>query len=222
MITPALLAVLAGLAFLDAFNPATIVAVALILLLPNLRPSPTALAFVLGAYLTVLVPGGVVFLAADAAADAVSGGLVWLRRIAFGLAAVALLWSAVRRLRSYRARAVALPGWLSGWTALPLGVVVTGADLPNAFPYFIVIERLVTAGVPTASGLAVLAGYAVVYCLPCLLLIGAWTAWGERLRRRLDGLYRRFGIEREVPRNLPAAAALALLGVAVAGVAVTA
>ena len=79
------------------------------MLLPNLRPTPTALAFVLGAYLTVLVLGGVVFLAADAAADVVSGGLVWLRRIAFGLAAVALLWSAVRRLRSYRARSIALP-----------------------------------------------------------------------------------------------------------------
>lgn len=222
MITPGLLAVVAGLAVLDAFNPATIVAVAMILLLPVRRPTPTALAFVLGAYLTVLVLGGVVFLAADAAADIVAGGLVWLRRIAFGLAALALFWSAIRRLRSYRATAIALPGWLSGWTALPLGVVVTGADLPNAFPYFVAIERLVTAGVPTAPGLVVLAGYAAVYCLPCLLLIGAWTAWGERVRRRLDALYRRFGAEREVARSLPVATALAALGLAVAGIAVTA
>ncbi len=135
---------------------------------------------------------------------------------------MAQLWSAVRRLRSYRARAVALPGWLSGWTALPLGVVVTGADLPNAFPYFIAIERLVSAGVPTSAGLTVLGCYSVVYCLPCLLLIGAWTAWGERVRRRLDALYRRFGVEREVPRSLPVAAGLAVLGAAVAAVAITA
>ncbi|QJY51159.1 GAP family protein [Pseudonocardia broussonetiae] len=213
---------MAGLAFLDAFNPATIVAVTLILLLPGTRPVATACLFVIGAYLTVLALGGVVYLAADAAADLVAGGLVWLRRIAFGIAAVVLLWSAARRLRSYRRQAIALPGWLSGWTALPLGIVVTGADLPNAFPYFIAIERLVSAGVPTGAGMLILAGYAVVYCLPCLLLIGAWLAWGERVHRRLDRLYHRFGTAREVPRSLSAAAGLAALSLTVASVAITA
>jgi hypothetical protein len=52
---------------------------------------------------------------------------------------------------------------------------MTGADLPNAFPYFIAIERLINAEVDTITGLAVLAGYAVIYCLPCpgfLMLAG--------------------------------------------------
>lgn len=218
----ALLLAIAGLAVVDAFNPATILAVALILLLPGRRPVATALAFVLGAYLTVLGLGAALYVAADAAADVVSGGLVWVRRLAFGLAALALLLTAVRRLRSRHRAAVALPRWLSVTTALPLGVVVTGADLPNAFPYFIAVERLVSAGVPVPVGLLVLAGYAVVYCLPCLVLLAAGMTWGGRVRRRLDSLYARFGAAREVPRSIPAALGLALLGAAVAGVAVTA
>ncbi len=218
--TAGLLVGVAGLALLDAFNPATIVAVALILLLPGSRRTPKALAFVLGAYLTVLVLGGVLYLAADAAS--VAGGLLWVRRIAFGMAAVALVLAALRRLRPYRRRAIALPRWFSVATALPLGVIVTGADLPNAFPYFIAIERLVSAGVPFGAGLLVLAGYAVVYCLPCLVLLVAGVGWGHRVRGRLGGLYARFGDAQDVPRSVPAAVWLAVLGVALASVAVTA
>ncbi|HXV91681.1 MAG TPA: GAP family protein, partial [Pseudonocardia sp.] len=195
---------------------------ALILLLPGPRPVLTALAFVLGAYLVVLGGGALAYLAADAAAGAVTGGLVWVRRIAFGLAAVALLLAAVRRLRPYRRGAIALPSWVAPLTAPVLGVVVTAADLPNAFPYFVAIERLVSAAVPVPLALLVLAGYSVVYCLPCLLLVAAGAAGGDRVRRRLDPLYRRFGTERDVPRNVPVALGLAALAAGVAGVAVAA
>ena len=50
-------------------------------------------------------------------------------------------------------------------------VLVTGADLPNAVPYLVAIERLVAAQVPQAQALLVLAGYAAVYVLPCALLV---------------------------------------------------
>ena len=122
----------------------------------------------------------------------------------------------------HRRRAVALPPWLTVATAAPLGVLVTGADLPNAFPYVIAVERLVSAGVPTATALPVLAGYAVVYCLPCLLLLGAGAAWGARVRARLERVHRRFGGERDVPRSVGAALGLAALAAAAAGVAVAA
>lgn len=218
----ALLLAVAGLALLDSLNPATIVGVALILLLPGRRPVPTAVAYVAGAYLTVLALGAALYLAADAAAGAVEGGLVWVRRIAFGLAALLLLHAALRRLRPSRRRAVALPAWLSVWTALPLGVLVTGADLPNAFPYAIAIERLVSAGVAPPLGMPVLAGYALVYCLPCLVLLVAGVASGDRVRRRLDGLHARFGRAKDLPRSVPAALGLGLLAAAVGSVAVTA
>ena len=47
---------------------------------------------------------------------------------------------------------------VSPWTALPLGVVVTGDDLPNAFPYFIAIKRLHNARVTAGTAPPVLAG----------------------------------------------------------------
>ena len=130
-----LLVAVVGLALLDAFNPATILAVALILLLPGERRAAKATTFIAGAYLTVLVLGATLFLAADTAAATAAGGLVWVRRIAFGLAALAVLRAAIRRLRRHRRAPIALPSWFTTTTAAPFGVLVTGADLPNAFPY---------------------------------------------------------------------------------------
>jgi hypothetical protein len=220
--TPALAAGIAGLAVLDSFNPATIAGVALILLSPLRRPVTSALAYVLGAYAVVLAMGAVVLLSAGAAASAVSGGLVWIRRTVLAFAALALLVAAVRRLRDRRRGAVELPAWFSPWTAAPIGVLVTGADLPNAFPYLVAIERLVAAGVPTGPGILVLALYAVVYCLPCLVLLLLGTLHGERVRRRLVRVYDRIGRERTVPRSLPVAAGLALLAIGAGVVAATA
>src|SRR5688572_6093963 len=118
--TAPLLLTIAGLALLDSANPATIVGVALILVLPTRHPARAALAYVLGAYLTVLALGAGLFLAADAAAGLVDGGLVWVRRVAFGLAALMLLRAALRRLRTSQRPQIALPTWFSAWTALPL------------------------------------------------------------------------------------------------------
>ncbi len=220
--TPALAAGIAGLAVLDSFNPATIAGVALILLSPLRRPVTSALAYVLGAYAVVLTMGAVLLRSAGAATSTVSGGLVWIRRVAFAFAALALLVAAVRRLRDRRRGAVELPTWFSPWAAAPIGVLVTGADLPNAFPYLVAIERLVAAGVATGPGILVLALYAVVYCLPCLVLLLLGTLHGERVRRRLVRVYDRIGRERTVPRSLPVAAGLALLAVGAAAVATTA
>jgi hypothetical protein len=117
---------------------------------------------------------------------------------------------------------VELPAWFSPWTAAPIGVLVTGADLPNAFPYLVAIERLLAADVPNGLGVVVLALYAVVYCLPCLVLLLIGVLHGERLRRRLRRVYDRIGRERTVPRSPLAAAGLALLAVGAASVVATA
>ena len=45
--------------------------------------------------------------------------------------------------------------------AAPLGVLVTGADLSDAFLYVIAIERLVDADVAIPTGLLLLGGYAL-------------------------------------------------------------
>ena len=216
-----LIAGIAGLALLDSLNPATIVAITLILLTGPRRPILSAMAFVIGAALTVFSLGAVVFVSAGAAADVVSDGIVWLRRLAFGLAAVALFVAAARRLRSRARQPISLPAWFSPATALPLGVVMTGADLPNAFPYFIAIERLVSAEVDTTTGIAVLAGYAVIYCLPCLVLLLTGRVLHEHVQPWLQRLFRRLTTGTS-PRSVPAAIALSVLGIGVASIAATA
>ena len=88
----------------------------------------------------------------------------------------------LRRLRPRIRPAVTVPRWVNAPTAAGLGLLMTGVDLPNAFPYFIAIERIVGAGLGTAHALLIIAGYALVYCLPCLLLLIAGAFHGERVR----------------------------------------
>jgi cytochrome c biogenesis protein CcdA len=203
-----------GLALADSLNPATIVTVALILLTVNSHPVASAVSFVFGALSTVFILGTIIFLGAGAAADVVGDGLVWLRRIVFLTAAVALFVAGFRRLRDRGRKSIGLPSWFGVGTALPFGVLVTGADLPNAFPYFIAIERMVDADTSTGAGLLVLAGYAVVYCVPCLVLLALGIAHGDRVRVRLQSVHQRFATG-TVSRSIPSALALFLLGAGV-------
>lgn len=212
---------LLGLAALDSLNPATLVAVALILLGSRDKPVADTLGFVAGAFLTVLTVGVGVYLGADAAADGVANGLVWLRRAAFGLASVVVLLSALRALRPRTRRELVLPTWFNPATAAGLGVLMTGADLPNAFPYVIAIERLVTADLGSLSAIALLAAYAVIYCVPCLVLLAIGLRGGP-LTRHLRRLHDRFGTAAEVPASRMCAAGLAVLAVGLAAIAFTA
>ncbi|OLR92611.1 GAP family protein [Actinokineospora bangkokensis] len=220
--TATLLAGIAGLALLDALNPATIAGVALLLLAPMAHPVRAAAGFVAGAYLTVLGLGAAVYTGADAAADAVGDGLVWLRRIAFTVAAIGLAVAGLRRLRARTRPAVTVPGWVNPLSAALLGLLMTGADLPNAFPYFIAIERIVNADLGTTGSLTIIAGYALVYCLPCLLLLIAGAASGDKVRRRLATLYQRLGGEKRQARSVPIAAGYLLAAAGVFTIAVLA
>lgn len=221
MLTTGLLAAIAGLAALDSLNPATIAGVALILLAPLHRPGTTALAYVAGAYLVVFAVGTGMFIGSGELGQVVQGAVVWVRRGALLLAALILLIGAVRRLRTRTRAAVVLPHWFGPWTAGPLGVLATGADLPNAFPYLVAIERLNAAGVATGVGVTVLAVYALLYCLPCLLLLIAGLVWRGRITAPLQRVYERLGAQRVRQRSIPAAAGLSLLAVVVVAVAFT-
>ena len=214
-----LLTGIAGLALLDALNPATIAGVALLLLSALRRPVTAAALFALGAFTAVLALGVALLLGADVAAGAITDAMTWLRRAALLLGAGTLAVAGVRRFHTRTRAAVVLPVWVSARTAVPLGVLVTGADLPNAFPYFLAVERLVTAGVPTGQALIVLAGYALVYCLPCIVLVAAGAAFGDRVRPRLDRLYVRLGAKRTVPANSALAVLWLLLAASVVALA---
>ena len=96
---------------------------------------------------------------------------------------------------------------------------MTGADLPNAFPYFIAIERLLAAGIATSTAVVVLAAYALVYCLPCLVLLALGLSSGERVIGALRRLHDRFGTDAVIPPNRLRAAAFLLAGLAVTAIA---
>ena len=221
VLTAGLVWTITGLAALDSLNPATIAGVTLILLAPLRRPGLTALAYVAGAYLVVLAVGSGLFVGSAELAESVNGAAAWVRRGALLLAALVLVVSGLRRMRTRTRTAIVLPSWFGPWTAAPLGVLVTGADLPNAFPYLIAIGRLNAAGVPTGTGLGVLALYSLVYCLPCLVLLVAGLVWRRPITGRLQQIYDRLGGRRLQPRSVPAALGLLLLGLAVAVLALT-
>ncbi len=210
---------IAGLAALDCLNPATLVAITLILLNSRRRPLAEAVAFVFGAFATVFLLGLALYVGADAAASATSGGLTWLRRGCLGLAALVLFVAAARSLRARQRSAVGLPDWFTPLTAAGLGVVMTGADLPNAFPYFIAIERLLAAGITTPTAIVVLAAYALVYCLPCLVLLALGLNRGERVIGALRRLYDRFGTTAAIPPSRWRAAAYLVGGIVVSAIA---
>lgn len=220
--TWALAGTIAGLAALDSLNPATLVAITLILLSSRRRPLAEALGFVTGAFVTVLVVGLAVYLGAEAAASSVTAGLIWVRRAAFGFAAIALLVWSVRSLRTRHRKAVGLPPWFTPITAAGLGVLMTGADLPNAFPYFIAIERLVSADLSTITAVLVLVAYAVLYCLPCLVLLAVGLNHGKRVTDALRRLHDRYGTDATIPANPKRAVALLIASLLVAAIAVQA
>ncbi|CAA9382655.1 MAG: hypothetical protein AVDCRST_MAG60-1007 [uncultured Nocardioides sp.] len=217
-----LLAAIAGLAALDSLNPATLVAISLILLGSRDRPVPEAAGVVVGAFGTVLTVGLVVYLGADAAVSSLDSALTWLRRGAFGLASLVLLISAMRSLRPRRRSAVGLPSWFSPLTAVLLGVTMTGADLPNAFPYFIAIERLVQSDTSTPVAVVVLVAYAAIYCIPCLVLLAVGLSDAAPVQGLLRLLHDTFGTEADLPANRWKAAGLLVVSLILAGVAASA
>jgi hypothetical protein len=210
-VTGSLLLGIVGLAALDALNASTIVAVALILVATRRRPRVTALVTVLGAALTVFGSGVALFLPAGAAAETIDGILQGIRYVVFAAVGLVVIVSGVRRFHSRTRTPIVLPAWFTPWTALPFGILLTGADLPGAFPYLIAIERLLDAHLTTGEGLLIVAGYTVIYCSPCLLLLSVAGIAHQRTQTLLPLLAARFGTGNSNPSPL-IAVTLILLG----------
>jgi hypothetical protein len=80
---------------------------------------------------------------------------------------------------------------------------------------------LISAEADTTTGLVVLAGYAVIYCLPCLVLLLAGRVLHEHVQPWPQRLFRRLTTGTS-PRSVPAAIALSVLGTGAASIAATA
>jgi uncharacterized membrane protein YhaH (DUF805 family) len=217
LIAPGFLVSILALAALDSLNPATIVAVTLILLSAPKRAGLIALSAIIGAFLTVFGVGAALFISAGAAAGAIDGLTIVLRSVAFGAASIALIVVGVRRFRDRNRKSISLPKWFTPIAALPFGVLLTAADLPNAFPYFIAIERLLSNEVSSGTGLLVILGYSIVYCIPCLILLVVGTLRRNATRDWLERIVAKLGTG-VVKRSVPIALITIAGGIAVASI----
>ena len=214
-----LLASLAGLAVLDSLNTSTMLA-AVVIVVTARRAAATGWAYLAGAVLAFYLVAAGLLLGAAAADAAVAEFSTWARRVIFAVLALFLVRLGWRRLRTRPKRPpVRLPVWVNPWSASGLGVLTTAVDLPSAFPLFLAVSRLVDAPLGTGPGLALLAGYAVVYALPTFGVLVLALRFKDRMRDRLEELAGGYG-KGEAAASRPLAAlcfAAAAASAAVAG-----
>ncbi|MFC8666902.1 GAP family protein [Streptomyces sp. NPDC057199] len=196
--TPALLLTLIGLALVDSVNVSTIWIV-IIIALSARRPVATGWAYATGAFITFLAFTIILYFGATLAEDWLSGLTLWFRRVLFAILTVALIALGIRKLKARQRKSYVLPPWVNAWTALPLGLLATLSDIPNAFPMFLAVERLVDVGVTPATAVPVLVGYTFVYALPTLIVLALGLIFKDRLRDRLQQLHNRYVFEESKP-----------------------
>lgn len=185
-----LVAALLGLAVVDSLNLSTIAVVILILLTVQ-RPVATGWVYALGAVVAFFALTMLVYFGASFAGTLVEDLATWMRRIIFlGFAAMFVVFG-VRRFRTRERRGYPLLRWVNPLTAFPLGIVATLADLPNAFPMFFAVERLIDAEVPAPTAVAALAGYTLIYAVPTVLALVLGILFKDRPRERFREVYDR-------------------------------
>ncbi|MBB2958100.1 GAP family protein [Pseudoclavibacter helvolus] len=185
-----LVAALLGLAIVDSLNLSTIAVVILILLTVQ-RPVATGWVYAAGAVVAFFGLTMLVYFGASFAGTLVEDLATWMRRIIFVGFGVVFVVFGVRRFRTRERRGYPLLRWVNPITAFPLGMVATLADLPNAFPMFFAVERLIDANVPAPAALTALAGYTVVYAIPTVLALVLGIVFKDRPRDRFREVYDR-------------------------------
>jgi cytochrome c biogenesis protein CcdA len=172
-----------GLALLDSLNPSA-VAITLYLLLSGKPFVSRVISYAAGIFSANLVLGAALMLGLGSVAGLFDGPVAYGAQGAVG---AALLGYAVlapnkpkkqnneRRPRSLGLGAVFL-----------LGVTVTLAEFSTALPYLGALAILTNAGLTASQWLPVLVAYNLVFVSPPLLLMGAYRAFGARLRPALE------------------------------------
>lgn len=185
-----LVAALVGLAVVDSLNLSTIAVVILILLTVQ-RPVATGWVYALGAVVAFFGLTMLVYFGASFAGTLIEDLAAWMRRIIFLGFGVMFVVFGVRRFRTRERRGYPLLRWVNPLTAFPLGIVATLADLPNAFPMFFAVERLIDAEVSAPTAVAALAGYTLIYAVPTVLVLVLGILFKDRPRDRFREVYDR-------------------------------
>ncbi|MEN9872823.1 MAG: hypothetical protein RL450_758 [Actinomycetota bacterium] len=214
--TPVFLMGILGLALLDSLNPATILTVGMIFLLREEQRFATAISAILGAFGLVFLSGAGLFVTAQWSATQITGLLGWISTFVFIVAGLWLIWHGVARLKPAQRKEIHLPHWVSPGTAWFFGGFFTAADLPNALPYLVAIERLVDVEAGW-NALWVIFAYSLVYCLPCIFLLIFFKLNQSKMQKFVVLLHERFG-KGERKASIGVAVSLIALGIAVAAV----
>lgn len=167
-----------GLALLDALNPSA-VAVTIYLLLAGRSFAPRVISYAAGIFVANLALGTALMLGLGSVWDYFDGPVAYGAQGVVGAGLLAYAVLAPNKPRQKRERK---PRSLGPGAVFLLGMTVTVVEFSTAVPYLGAVAVLTNAGLGAAQWLPVLAAYNLVFVSPPLLLLGAYLAFGVRLR----------------------------------------
>jgi cytochrome c biogenesis protein CcdA len=186
-----LIALIVSIAVVDSLNPSTVGPA--IYLATRRHAVRTTSSFTAGVFGVNLAAGLVLTLGPGqliiAAIPHVGAHTKHLLELIAGLAALAVvpvLW----RVRHRVAHGVTGNAKLGGGSTLALGAGIALAELPTAFPYFVVIAAIIGSGSNVATDATLVLLFNVVLILPLLAIVAASIHPGSRGRGVLDWLRR--------------------------------
>ena len=167
-----------GLALLDALNPSA-VAVTIYLLLTGRSFAPRVISYAAGIFVANFALGTALMLGLGSVWDYFDGPFAYGAQ---GVVGAGLLAYAVLAPNTPRKKQERRPRSLGPGAVFLLGMTVTVVESSTAVPYLGAVAILTNAGLGAAQWLPVLAAYNLVFVSPPLLLLGAYLAFGARLR----------------------------------------
>ena len=167
-----------GLALLDALNPSA-VAVTIYLLLSGKSFAPRVISYAAGIFSANLALGAALMLGLGSVWDYFDGPVAYGAQ---GVVGAALLAYAILAPDKPQKKPERKPRSLGPGAVFLLGMTVTVVEFSTAVPYLGAVAILTNAGLGLAQWLPILAAYNLVFVSPPLLLLGAYLAFGARLR----------------------------------------
>jgi cytochrome c biogenesis protein CcdA len=177
------LATVFGLALLDSLNPSA-VAITLYLLLSGKPFVSRVISYAAGIFSANLVLGAALMLGLGSVAGLFDGPVAYGAQGAVG--AALLGYAVLAPNKPKKQNKERRPRSLGLGAVFLLGVTVTLAEFSTALPYLGALAILTNAGLTASQWLPVLVAYNLVLVSPPLLLMGAYRAFGARLRPALE------------------------------------
>ena len=168
-----------GLALLDSLNPSA-VAITLYLLLSGGSFVTRVISYAAGIFSANLALGAALMLGLSSVSGYVDGPVAYGAQAVVGAALLGYAVLAPDRPR--REKKARRPRSLGPGPVFLLGMTITVLEFSTALPDLAAVAILNNAGLTAAQWMPVLAAYNLVFVLPPLLLLGAYQAFGARLR----------------------------------------